>query len=202
MKNILIKIIPVLIFVFLTGTLIGVQALSESVSDDLVRFHIVADSNSEASQNVKWQVRKEIFETLDLSGINSKEEALSYFKSNRKKITDIADKVLSENNMHYKSHVYIGKKTFPVREYKSFILPAGVYDAVCVTLGEGKGENFFCVMYPSLCMISSVTEKTEENAELLNSVLTEKETKAVTDTGNKTVIKFKFAEIAEKIMSK
>ena len=81
------------------------------------------------------------------------------------------------------------------------MLPAGIYDTVSVNLGRAKGENFFCVMYPSLCMINSIIEKTDECPELLGSVLTDKETKIVTDVSDKTVVKFKIAEMISKCMS-
>lgn len=201
MKEKILKILPVLILIFLTGNIIGLKARTDEVSDKLVRFHIVADSNSEEDQSVKWEVRRKIFEDIDMKNINSKEQALEYFVSEKENIEHIAEKVLKENGKKYGCKVYIGKKYFPVREYKSFVLPAGVYDTISVALGSGRGENFFCVMYPSLCAVSSISERTDENPKLLNGVLTEEEVKSVTDTGRKTVIKFKIAEMVGKIMS-
>lgn len=202
MKNNILKTVPVLIFVFLIGVSIGFAKETKGVSEKIVRFHIVADSDNDIDQKVKWEVRKRIFENVDLSEINSKENALVYFNKNRENIENIANEVLKENRMPYRSKVYIEKKEFPVREYNSFVLPAGIYDTVSVTLGEGNGKNFFCVMYPSLCMVSSVTEKTEECPQLLGSVLSENETQLVTDSKNKAVIKFKIAQIAEKFLLK
>ena len=199
--NKLLKIFPVLIFVFLVGSAIGIKAQTEGLSDKIVRFHIVADSNEEEAQEVKWEIRKAIFDNINLENISSKEDALLYFNSQKENIEKIADEILKNNKLSYSANVYIGKKQFPVREYNSFVLPAGIYDTVSVNLGSGKGKNFFCVMYPSLCMINSITEKTAECPEMLGSVLTDKETQLVTDTSEKTVVKFKIAEMLDKFMS-
>ena len=194
--NKVLKTIPVLIFVFFLGSAIGIKAQTDDLPQKIVRFHIVADSNSKEAQAVKWEIRKAIFEN-----IASKEDALSYFKNEKETIRKIADDILKKNGFSYRSNVYIGKKQFPVRVYNSFVLPAGIYDTVSINLGRAEGENFFCVMYPSLCMINSISEKTDECPELLGSVLNEKETQLITDTSEKTVIKFKIVEIVSKFMS-
>lgn len=199
--NKVLKTIPVLIFVFFLGSAIGIKAQTDDLPQKIVRFHIVADSNDDKAQEVKWEIRKAIFENINLENIDSKENALLYFKSQKENIEQIADDILKKNGFSYKSNVYIGKKQFPVRVYNSFVLPAGIYDTVSVNLGRAKGENFFCVMYPSLCMINSVIEKTDECPELLGSVLTDKETEIVTDVSDKTVVKFKIAEMISKFMS-
>lgn len=201
MKKRILKIIPVFLFVFAVGAAIGIKAQTDSISDKIVRFHIVADSNGYEAQKVKWEIREKIFENVNLESINSKESALEYFEAEKENIKKIADEVLKENNLSYRSSVYIGKKQFPVREYNTFTLPSGIYDTVSVKLGSGEGENFFCVMYPSLCMVSSISEKTDENPEMLGSVLTKSEADMVTNKGNKTVIKFKIAEIFDEFMS-
>ena len=199
--NKVLKTIPVLIFVFFLGSAIGIKAQTDDLPQKIVRFHIVADSNSKEAQAVKWEIRKAIFENINLENIASKEDALSYFKNEKETIRKIADDILKKNGFSYRSNVYIGKKQFPVRVYNSFVLPAGIYDTVSINLGRAEGENFFCVMYPSLCMINSISEKTDECPELLGSVLNEKETQLITDTSEKTVIKFKIVEIVSKFMS-
>lgn len=188
-----------LLVTFFCGNLMGTVSDAKSISEHFVRFHIIANSNSEQDQSVKWAVREQIFSQFDLSGITSKETALQYFREHREAIEAAANQVLSEYGYPYRCKVTVQKQKFPVREYSDFVLPAGVYDAVCVTLGQGSGENFFCVMYPSLCMIEGITEKTESNAEILNSVLTEKETAVITGDKKQIVCKFKVVELLENI---
>lgn len=185
---------------FFAGSLIGVIADADEITQDFVRFHIVANSNTEQDQAVKWKVREAIFSEMDFSSIDSKASAIRYFTENQEKIKEIANEVLLENHFPYHSLVSVGKRQFPIREYTNFVLPSGEYDAVSVILGEGKGENFFCVMYPSLCMIEGVTEQTESEQELLNNILTEKTAAVITGNKKQLVYKFKIAEIFKKVL--
>lgn len=183
-----------LAFAFFIGSLMGVAADAGEIADQFVRFHIVANSNSEEDQMVKWKVREVVFSKLDLSPINSKESAMEYFALHQEEVENIANEVLETYHFPYQCKVTVGKKEFPVREYSDFVLPAGVYDAVSITLGQGNGQNFFCVMYPSLCMIEGVTEKTESNQAVLNHVLTEEQVCAITGNKKELVYKFKIVE--------
>ncbi len=186
-----------LLIALLIGNLIGTMANAGEITNEFVRFHIVANSNNENDQAVKWKVREEIFSRLDLSGITSKEMALTYFNEHKSKIEEIANDVLIENNMPYRCTVTVGKKTFPVREYTGFVLPAGTYDAISVTLGQGNGENFFCVMYPSLCALEGITEEVNTQGEIINHVLSEKEAAFITGNKKQLVCKFKILEFLD-----
>ena len=196
-------VITAVLTVFLIGTLLGMvsEAKEEAnqISEKFVRFHIVANSNSKEDQAVKMKVREAIFSELDLSHISSKEEAISYFTEHQNNIECIANRVLLENNFSYTAIVSVGKREFPVREYSDFVLPAGTYDAISITLGAGEGENFFCVMYPSLCRIEGVTESTDSNYQVLNSVLSEGEASTITGNKQQIVCKFKIVEFLEYI---
>ncbi len=192
-------VITAVLIVFLVGTLLGMVSEAKAITQKFVRFHIVANSNSQKDQEVKLKVRETIFSELDFSQITSKEEALEFFKEHQHKLEKIANRVLLENGFSYQAKVTVSKKEFPVREYSDFVLPAGYYDAVSITLGEGNGENFFCVMYPSLCRIEGVTESSNSNAEILNHVLTEQECSAITGNEKQIVCKFKIVEWFEKL---
>ena len=159
------------IVVFLIGNLFGIVTQANEIPKEFVRFHIIANSDSNADQAVKWEVREAIFNSLDLS----------------------------ENGFAYSASVSVSKKDFPIREYTDFVLPAGRYDSVCITLGKGEGENFFCVMYPSLCMIEGVTQSTDSNVEILNSVLSESQANAITGNKKQIVCKFKIVELLKSI---
>lgn len=193
-------IIAVLV-VFLIGTLLGMVAEAEQISEKFLRFHIVANSNSMEDQTVKMKVRETIFSEMDFSEISSKEEALAYFKNHQKELKNIADRVLRENGFSYEADVFVGKKEFPVREYSDFVLPAGCYDAVSITLGDGGGENFFCVMYPSLCKIEGVTESVDVDCQSINYILTDKEASVITGNKKQIVCKFKIVEFFQRLFS-
>lgn len=191
-------ICSLLVALFL-GNFIGTMANAGEIKNEFVRFHIIANSNDENDQTVKWEIRNKIFSQLDLSGITSKEMALVYFNEHQTEIEEIANEVLAANNMPYRCKVTVGKKAFPVREYTGFVLPAGIYDAISVTLGEGNGENFFCVMYPSLCALEGVTEQTNAQQEILHHVLSEKEAAFITGNKKQLVCKFKILEFFESV---
>ena len=180
---------------FFIGNVLGIVTQANEIPKEFVRFHIIANSDSQADQNIKWNVREAIFNSLDLSEITSKESALEYFRSHCDEIETIANKTLQENNAPYTAQVSVEKREFPLREYSDFVLPKGVYDSVCISLGSGEGQNFFCVMYPSLCMIEGVTQSSRSNLDVIGSVLTEEQASAITGNKKQIVCKFKIAEL-------
>ena len=194
MNNLFFRLITASIMIFLLGVIFTLVTNADEITSNFVRFHIIGNSDSKSDQEIKMKVREEIFNKLDFSGINSKEDALTFFDSSKEKIEEIANDTLTMNNFPYKANVKLGKKSFPIREYPGFTLPSGVYDAVSIELGEAAGKNFFCVMYPGLCVIDGVTEKSDIG------LLSEKEKSTI--TGDNLVIKFKIAEIFNKIRQK
>ena len=170
----------------------------ENINNSIVRFHIRANSNTELDQDIKMAAREYFFENFPLKNVKNKEEALLYFSENGRKIEELLNAFLQEQNVSYKCNVKIKKEMFPVREYNDFTLPAGIYDALVITLGKGGGDNFFCVMYPSICMLDGVTQTTDEKLNLLAGVLTDEEIKLIASDSEKTLIKFKIIEIFDK----
>lgn len=197
-----LRLFVVLFFLFVFGIVLGQTVYDvHAIPKHFVRFHIVANSNEEADQSVKIKVRDALFSSLDFSGIHSKESAMEYFQTHRNTMCEIISRTLSDNGFSYPFRVEIGAKRFPIREYTNFVLPAGVYDAVSVILGQGAGENFFCVMYPSLCLIEGATNRTVSDPALLHGILTEREVSAITGEKQKLIYKFKLIEILEKTFS-
>lgn len=194
-----ILLVGMVLFVF--GFLYSAIASTNEINEKFVRFHIIANSNSEEDQKIKMQIRNEIFEKMDFSSITSKSEALAFFRAHIQEIENIANKILIDNHFEYRAKAQVIKKQFPIRAYTNFTLPSGLYDAISIELGEAKGANFFCVMYPSLCMIEGVSEKTDGNIETLNNVLTENEVETITGDKNKVLIKLKVVEIFNNIVA-
>lgn len=189
------RLFCVAVTVFLLGNLLGIVTQANEIPKEFVRFHIIANSDSKLDQEVKWKVREAIFRQFDFTKITSKETALAYFKAHIDEMTDVANEILSEYEVPYSARASVEKKEFPLREYSDFVLPKGIYDAVCIRLGSAEGENFFCVMYPSLCMIEGVTQSSESNTEILGSVLTEEQASAITGNKKQIICKFKIAEL-------
>jgi len=124
-------------------------------SQNYLRIHIRANSNSQSDQQIKQKVKDEIvsFLTPILSVAKDKNQAATVVLSNIDEICKIADNVLSENGFDYLSSAEIKKEKFPTRKYGDLVLYDGEYDALIINLGEGVGDNWWCVVYPPLCFV-------------------------------------------------
>lgn len=150
MKYILPIFLGIIIVFTMFGTLTNNNAKTNS---DYLRIHIRANSNSEVDQNLKYEIKDEMVEYLTplLSECDTKEKVFNLILSKKKELENLANMVLKQNNMYYESNIKICEEMFPTRSYEDFVLEAGVYDAVIVELGEAKGNNWWCVIYPPLC---------------------------------------------------
>lgn len=128
--------------------------------DQLIRLHVVANSDSAEDQAVKLQVRDAIVESLegDLQNIGDLEQAKAYLRENLPKIQAIANRVLAAAGFRERAQVSLQKEAFDIRYYDTFTLPAGVYEALRVTIGEGQGKNWWCVVFPTLCLPATAAE--------------------------------------------
>ena len=124
---------------------------------EYIRVHIRANSNSEEDQRVKYMVRDAIVEGMIpiLAEVETKEEAEVVLSENFGYIEQIANKVLSENGFNYVSKAYLSNEYFPTRSYEDLTLESGYYDALILELGEGEGNNWWCVIYPAFCFINT-----------------------------------------------
>lgn len=185
----------VIISMVLSYTVPFVEA-SESISDEVFRLHILANSNSEADQQLKLKVRDEILiagEEL-FKGCTSVEEAIKVCSENLDFFQQAAQKCIAENGAAYTVKATVDKEYFNTREYEKITLPSGIYNALKIEIGEAKGKNWWCVMFPAICL-PSVSE------DEINEVLSEEEIKLI-NSNNKYEIRFKIVEIYEKIKSK
>ena len=174
----------------------GVQA---DLRDNIVRLHIIADSDSGADQSVKLKVRDAVLEEMREMPDISVEKVTE----NLDKIEETANRVLRENGFDYAARAMYGKFPFPEKTYKSMTLPAGDYYGVRIVLGSGKGHNWWCVMYPPLCM-SEDGDMTlsEEGAKMLRETLNADTYDIITQKNNEVTVKFKIVEMAQEIKQK
>lgn len=150
-------------------SVIPFETQCSEISEDVFRLHILANSDSDEDQSLKLKVRDEVLEyTEDLfNSASSKEEAEKIISDNLQSISNVAYRTLLENGYDYTVTAEITNMYFTTRYYESYTLPSGMYDALRITIGEGEGHNWWCVMYPSIC-ISSVEEKDSKAKEVLN----------------------------------
>ena len=161
------------------GTLIADR---QRLNEELIRLHVVANSDSEEDQAIKLQVRDAVTESLRgaMEQVADVKEAKAYLQENLSKIQTVANEALKKAGCDYQAVVTLCKETFDTRYYDTFTLPAGVYEALRITIGEGEGKNWWCVVFPSLC-IPATSEGFEDVAagagfpEALNGALTGEE---------------------------
>ena len=118
-----------------------------------LRIHIRADSNDFEAQSVKYAVRDSVVAYLTplVAEYQTKEEALSGIEKRLPQVVERSEKVLREQGFSYGARASLKKEEFPTRVYGEYTLPAGEYSALIIELGEGKGDNWWCVVYPPLC---------------------------------------------------
>ena len=133
------------------GTLVADRV---SLNDRVIRLHVVANSDTPEDQSVKLQVRDAVNDFLreTLADVTSVEEARAYIAENLPKIQRIANEALIRCGVEPDAVVTFCKETFGTRFYDTFRLPAGVYEALRITIGEGEGKNWWCVAFPTLCV--------------------------------------------------
>ena len=127
-----------------------------SENAEYLRVHIRANSNGEEDQRVKYFVRDEIVEFLTptVADCTTKAAAIARIRGKLPEAVKVAEKVLEKNGFDYGARASIREEEFPTRVYDGVTLEAGVYDALILELGSGKGDNWWCVVYPPLCFTS------------------------------------------------
>lgn len=154
----------IILCVILLGAVIMVaKTQTQSPEDTYLRIHIRANSNDAVDQSVKYKVKESIVEYMSpkLEGVANKKQAMKILGDNIAAMTKVADGVLSKNGYGYTSRVSIRKEEFPVRTYGDLTLESGVYDALIIELGSGKGDNWWCVVFPPLCFVGEESENFE-----------------------------------------
>lgn len=131
----------------------GLMADKAQLKNELIRMHIVANSDSEKDQAVKLQVKDAIVSYLQpiMVKFTDKEEASQYIRDHLQKIEEIANGVLKELGENKTAAVTLTQEAFDIRKYETFSLPSGIYDALRVEIGAAEGKNWWCVAFPSLC---------------------------------------------------
>lgn len=122
--------------------------------NDLIRLHVVANSDSAEDQAIKLQVRDVVTAQLEpiMAELNSKEQAYTYIESNLKLIEERANQKLAELGVEQSASVSLTQEKFNTRHYDTYSLPSGVYDALRVEIGDAGGQNWWCVVFPTLCI--------------------------------------------------
>lgn len=167
-------------------------ATSENISDKILRLHIIANSDSTEDQDLKLKVKNYFLEnTADLFVGQTLDENIEIAKENIDYIEKICNTCIEQNGFDYEAEVTVDREYFDTRVYDDFTLPAGVYNSIRITIGQGNGHNWWCIVFPSVCL--SACSKS------MDDYLTDEEMELVRDGYTP---KFKVIEIYEKIKAK
>ena len=200
LKPILILIILFSIYTFICAYSY-VNAVSENLSNSVFRLHVIANSDTQEDQNLKYIIRDKLIEymnTLNESN-SSKEEVIKIAQDNLKNFKQIAENTIREQGYSYPVEVEIGNFKFPTKTYGDISFPAGYYDALRVKIGKAKGKNWWCVMFPPLCFVDVTTGIVPDNSkDDLKQNLSNEEYKIISDTESSDItLKFKLIEFFE-----
>lgn len=173
-----------------------------AVRQGVVRFHVVAESDSAEDQQLKLKVRDGVFSLIRtlFADCNDREEALWTARENQDLLQREAERILRENGSLEAVTVEVGDRFFPTKSYGALSFPAGNYQAVSIRIGEGRGRNFWCVLYPALCIAPAVAE--DDAVEELVAAVGEQETEFLQKSTQKQQIKFLLVEWFEQIVEK
>lgn len=134
------------------------------IPDEAIRIRVIASSNSAKDQLIKQVVRNKIETNVTqlLQNVDSIDEARTIIEENIELINRNVDKTLKENNYDVEYKVNFGYNLFPEKKYKGVVYKEGYYESLIITLGDGKGDNWWCVLFPPLCLMETNQENLEE----------------------------------------
>jgi len=193
--------LPITALFLLTGLLLILPVGDEGeVYDKVIRLHVLAHSDSEEDQALKLKVRDALLDEAAAmtAGCEGREEAEAALAAKTDVLRQIAEETLRESGCERPVTVTIGQEVYPTRAYEGLRLPAGEYCSLRVMIGEAEGQNWWCVLFPPLC-VGSASEAEEE---MVSAGFTPGQIKILTDTENpRYVLKFKILEIIGSLFS-
>jgi len=175
-----------------------VDAVSSSLENSVFRLHVIANSDSQEDQNLKYIVRDNLIEYMNtlVDNTSSKEEVVAIANSHKDDFYNIAKQTILENGCDYDVNVEIGNFDFPTKSYGDISFPSGYYDALRVKIGKAEGANWWCVMFPPLCFVNiSSGIVPEESKEYMKNELSDEEYNLISNKESKDIqFKFKLIE--------
>lgn len=201
MKKTILKIEASILIAVILCCILNINSFSQqcdSIREKMLRMHVIANSNSDEDQKLKLEVRdavlsagKELFD-----GSITSDEAIEKLTPHIDMLEETALQVIKDKGFDYNVKITVAEEYFKTRTYENSVtLPAGYYTAIKVIIGEGKGENWWCVMFPPMCLPSAVAECE------ISDVLSDDEADIVTDN-EKYKFRFKIVEVFQEIFNK
>lgn len=197
LKYIFIILSLLFCFIFISITSYA-RSVSDNLSDNFFRLHILANSDSKQDQDLKLKIRDAIIEHMNTQDFSdcTKSEVMAIVENNLESYKDIAQTVIDNEGLNYSVSTEVGNFHFPTKVYGNISLPAGYYDALRIKIGNAEGQNWWCSLFPPLCFVdisSGVID--EESKNNLKENLSDEEFAIVTSSNEKLKLKFKLLEI-------
>lgn len=174
------------------GEVLAYSATQKSLAQEVLRFHVLANSDSRQDQELKLMVKDAVVEYMQLNLANETDvlHTKVWVENHLKELESISLEVIKEQGYNYTVEAQIMEIDFPTKVYGDVTFPAGIYEALRINIGEAQGENWWCCLYPQLCFIDATCAVvSEEGKEELETVLTEDEYEMIT---TKSEFKFKW----------
>ncbi|MCI7813016.1 MAG: stage II sporulation protein R [Robinsoniella sp.] len=175
----------------------AVETIQQGIAKEIIRFHVLANSDSEEDQALKMKVKEEVLKTLEvkLEDVSGVDETRKVIQEHLEEIKETAQNTVWEEGYDYPVTVTLGMYEFPTKMYGDCTFPAGMYEALRVCIGKAEGKNWWCVVFPNLCFADSIhAVLPEEEKEELKHVLTEQEYEFLFDGESKIKIRWWWAE--------
>lgn len=200
-KRFLLLIVLFLFYTFICAFSYA-SSVSSDIADNVFRLHIIANSDTDEDQNLKLIVRDNILNYMKeiASSVSSKEEAVEIITSHLDDFYNIAIDTIRSAGYDYDVSLSVGQFDFPTKEYGDISLPAGIYDALRIEIGEAQGHNWWCVMFPTLCFVDVSSGSLDEGSKgVLEDNLSDEEFSLISDDSADVKFKFKVVEFFENI---
>lgn len=193
LKSFILLALLLFLYVFISAQSY-VTAVSTNLSDAVFRLHVIANSDTDEDQSLKLKVRDSLLEYMNeiCSNCSTKAEAISIATQHKDEFQKIAEQTITDSGYSYSVKINIDNFYFPTKNYGDISLPAGMYDALRVEIGEARGQNWWCVMFPSLCFVDISSGIVDDEAKESLEQNLEEESYAVISNTKKSDIKFKF----------
>lgn len=200
--GICIGVIALIIGVWGTSETTQAKNIQEGIANKIIRFHVLANSDADEDQQLKLKVKDAVVEKMRviLADAKNVDETRSIINENLTVIQNFAQAIVNQEGYAYPVQAELTKCYFPIKTYGDLTFPAGQYEAIRITIGEARGRNWWCVMYPRLCFVDSLHAVVpKESKQELQHILTEEEYKEVLFGGKENVkIKLKLFEWIKK----
>lgn len=204
MKQYRLKIAGIVVMLVVTGILMYLygeatrgQKQQRAIAEQIIRLHVIANSDTDEDQELKMKVKETIVTYLrgEMQDATSVDEARQAIREHLPEIEEIAAEKMRAEGYEYSAEATLGESYFPVKEYGYLTFPAGNYEALRVKLGDSAGHNWWCVMYPSLCFVDSTYQVVPDTSkERLKESLTSEEYNSLLDGGEEVSYSWKVGE--------